>query len=389
MFKWIGRALLLLLALLLSWVLLAWSHWLPRLDLAQQAALILLRTADPAPNTGVDGFADLWALRLQVPPEQRAALLAADAARINGLAPGAPALSLPGAFPERELPTEESLKTLCRGQLAGAECLAHLRLHREAARAVLTRHQDLIDALDGVLRADRWHSPFLPTVDQADAKQAGLGLQFDLLLRNRAGLQHLDGDSANALQVLCAEIVKHRRLRAGTAVLLLDQLGLLAAGSRLDLLVAIRNEMTTADPLPPVCTAALAPMADAELDGCPTARRHFRAIERLYASTEATGTLLNDDAPRWQRWLYSLLWQSEHTLALHALKSAPFCEVRAGAALRDPQLGADTGTTCANTAVLFNGAGCMAATADVGLNHYHQRRLLLDAWLQRTRAAML
>lgn len=388
MFKWIRRAVLLLLVLALSWLVLAWTHWLPRLDASQQAALALLRASDPAPTSSVDGFADLWALRLQVPPEQRAALLAADAARINAAAPGTPALSLPGTFPERTLPGEQELAMLCRGEMTGADCLAHLRLHRDAASAVLGAHQDLIAELDRILRADRLHSPFLPTVDHHDAKQAGVGLQFDLLLRNRAALYHLDGDPARALDALCVEIVQHRRLRAGNPVLLLDQLGLLAVGSRLDLLAAIRTEQTPASPLPAACTAALSPLTDAELDGCPTARSHFRAIERLYVYDETSGTALESDAPQWLRWLHPLLWETEHTLALHALQSAPFCQVRSGEALRDMELGTRSGTVCANTEIMFNGFGCLIATVDAGMNRYHRRRLMLDARLERTRTAL-
>lgn len=271
---------------------------------AQQAALALINAQDLA-LPGPDGFADLWLLDKDVPPEQRAAWLAQDVAWFKQQHLFAPLAGLPSKqLPD--LPLGQGKDLSCQHN---APCLDHVRAQYEAVSQWAERQAPLLDRVEALASAGHWGRPFGNRLDaplprhahlarlytrfalrfvqaqrKHDAAQAKADNPLDDLL---AASEQADSEQFAAMQGLCRHTAAMQRLLTQPGQTLMAQL-LASAHVRQStrLLADMLAERAPEQPTPAACAQAFAPQ-----DGQPPA---------LGVGTQASAAMCHGLRAEWQ-----------------------------------------------------------------------------------------
>jgi hypothetical protein len=356
------------LACLLTWMLTALLGVLPRIPAEQRDALARLR-AEPGPFPGRNATLYAWLIDRDVADADWPGWLGqAEAEAQAGLA----ALPAAAPWPKRF--------DACIG--AGRDCLARVAAAPGEARALRDAQADRLRRIAWVQRETRHvESVGPPHLDTPLPPLSSLHAP----VRLDVALRFLEGDPAGALQQLCRHAQWWRAARLDTDLLFVSGLGARvlagAAESYAEMLSLLPQ-----DAAPPAeCTAAFAPLADAELDLCRPMRGEFLRTDATLRDAMAGA----EDAGALQRAWRRLAFHAEATSALQAPAYDYWCSAaqRAIAASRGPARGAPPGR-CDLAGTLFNYAGCaLAQHAAPTLPAGYDRVLDLDGRLRLVASA--
>ena len=245
-------------------------------------------------------------------------------------------------------------------------CLPRVRSREVEARAMLAEHNRWLAIETGLIDFDHVRADMqlalIPMGPPSTGKPVALA----------AALQHIDGDTAGALDRLCIHITSWRQLRAQSNNLITDMLGIAIINRLLRLAAEIAAEVPDL-PRPDSCAAALSLLEDDELLQC----RAFAGEHELWQAllSGATEEELLLDTP-WK----ALFWNPRHTRALVALQPALFCQTthadRVARRSLEPPM---PGFSCDGWQRAFNSSGCIVLNGSNSNDRYYHRVLDLDA----------
>ncbi len=244
---WIKRAGTALLGLVVVWLGLMWSHWLPRPSAEQASALAQMRAPMAQAKGERNAFGLFWQLDYDIPEAERAQVLAEDVAALDGWRPGqdleALASRARGRYPSRVAKDAPPLPP-CE-----ADCLAQVRADPEPWRAALAARQSRLAELGQLAHYDHLRTPFKMSLYSPIPAFQGTG---DLQIA-AAALAFADGQTEAALSGLCRDLGQWRRLKGRSDLLLSEMISLawLRNGGRL--YADMRAELAADQPLPAAC----------------------------------------------------------------------------------------------------------------------------------------
>lgn len=248
----------------------------------QEHALALMSDRDTP--SGTNAFAALWLMPYDIPPEQVAAIAAADVRRFNALprdpVTGATAGEFTSAAQGRfeKHPVEDAdLPAPCTGEPAA--CLRKVREDVDDYRRWRQANGKLIEraALDG---ADYYRNLFQTHINQLLSAHL-IGPQAR---RTSQVLDFVLGNRAAAFAGACHDIATWRRLGAGAGDLITRMLAfsLVDESSRRFALMLARSPGDQV--LPPICGTALAPPVSDELSLCAAMKGEFHSTRTAILS---------------------------------------------------------------------------------------------------------
>ncbi len=376
--KWFGGLLL----LILLWMGLVASGWLPRPtaeDLALQAAL----ARAPANLDGKrNAFAGFQAFGHEVPESEWEAVAAADVAAFEQAPPGSSFVTTAeGKYPAHpEVPGKDP--SLCSPW--DPECLSKVRQHQVEAREWVRKLQARLAQGEAMLAYDHYRYGFKP---RADSPLGPFGGYFPILLSSIA-LQHIDGDSAAAFSALCRHTAGWRQLRSHSDLLIMDMLGIALMTGATRLYAEMLAEMPIEFAAP--CPKVFAPLADAELDQCAVYQFEVRAMgNTIDALGQGDLVWFGEPVPPLLK-LGTGLINKRHAKALFARNLGRYCtdeqysRIRARSSTPLPETG-----KCGALDWPLDPVGCYVAKALYSVEPYWQRLLDLDARLKLLNAAIL
>lgn len=355
----LGMSGLALLVLLVSWLL--------PVPAAERAALLAMTTAPAAQDPAGNAFPAVWLLPYDgIDPARMQALTAQDAVRFAQRGTGPYEGS---SVAEVRFPTVSAATGWC-GRTS-VDCLREVRADADAVAAAHHGHDALHERIASLGRYDHYRSAF--SADPAMRLPA-----FQMLLERTSlhALQHVRGNSAQALQGICEDIGSGRMLMRDSDSLIVAMVGgaMVERNARLftDLLADLPADAT----LPAACQPALAAPTLAELDLCEPMRGEFAFQQAAMAQLPAVD----------KRWLFD----EEKTLARSAWMLSRSCSEAVRAQIGDDrpvQLAAAPDRV--SLQCVANAAGCVAW--DINGPSYEQYSLRLQDVGARLRlsAAML
>jgi hypothetical protein len=252
---------------------------------AEQAAALATLSAPNPPLLGRNAADAFWLAGHRVPDDQRAATLAAlrdfhereAALRDAGKGVEADALVDPlDAFPEIEdaPPSPE----LC--ELRQRDCLGTVRNDPAATGATLAKYAEALQRGLSFAGYDGYRYERTTSLN-ATLPQFATGRR---LAYTHFAARFVQGDTAGALQAVCADLRGWRRIGGDSDQLIASMIGTAFASQDLQLLAEMAAELPTEQPLPAACTAALAPATPAELDLCSAIRGEFAMLRNGIAA---------------------------------------------------------------------------------------------------------
>jgi hypothetical protein len=244
---------------------------------AQREALALLHAATP-PVAGRDGSDAAWLLEYDVPAARRAEVADATRRYFDAMDPeGGQAASTKdprGAFPKYPAAPDTGV---CPGD--ELDCLAFVRANAAQVAAVLATHARTIAAnLDLAANHDGIRLGIKPGLG---AGVPSLGRHRGVVLTHFAQ-QFVAGAPVEAVDALCTDLAGWRRIGADSDFLLGYVFGSSFVRQDLQLLSEMVAELPPEQALPASCAAALAEVADKELDLCPAMRSEFALSEAVF-----------------------------------------------------------------------------------------------------------
>jgi len=353
------KILLGLLAVLLTYLLVLWSEWLPRTTPAQQAAQALLQQPLQRAQGQHDAFPLLWSLSYDMPEAERANLLATDQKAYAQMEAAGKAVAFkstaqgryPEAWPEKS--------ELCPPAQTG-DCLTHVRANLEQIRATVALHAGLLSRATALRDSDHAHYGFRPSM-VSPLPSLGIGpLQV-----TASALEFVEGRPEAALDGACSDLASWRRLRSHTDMLLLDMVGVAFVDEEAALLASMLAELPADRPLPASCSAALAAPVAGETDQCDVWRGEYASTSNTIGGfSSAEMAMVAGREPGISDRLSSLLLNERATLASFAPYYAQLCQSGG------PQPFAPPGVV----SQIFNPAGsAMLETAVPDYSGYRQR----------------
>jgi len=386
--KFLLRTSLALLVLGLAWLTVVASGRLPRPTPEEIEALAAVRSAAAQVTGQRNAFAALYSFDHDVPEAEWEAVAAADLARLarhrasHGSSAGFEPLIESGypSYPE-----------IARGNLAMCvtwkpDCLLRVRADPDSARAAVALGRDQLARGDRLGSYDHYASAIRPTVDSPIGLP--LGNYINLLLTASA-VEHVDGNSAAALDRLCRSTAAWRRLRANADMLIMDMIGVAVIANASTLYAEILAELPL--DFEPPCNETFAPLADEEMDQCPVFAHEFRMWENTVEDMESAqiAAALGDVDSFPAEFALNLVNEA-HSVRKSALFVGQMClpahreraRLRSAKPLPRPEL-------CGLSAWLFDPAGCQLFLLGVpNYDDYYIRVLDLDARLRLLGSAM-
>ncbi|WP_413975032.1 hypothetical protein [Stenotrophomonas acidaminiphila] len=273
----VGLVLLVLVALLVSWV------WPP--SAAQQRALAALEAPHDLP--GSNAYVTLATLEMQAPLVHRQAQVDEHARRFqawydDSYAPGfirGDAESEAGVPPP--LPVDGAARTptadpaLC-GFRDAATCLERVRRAPEAVAAALATRATLLSRMDELAAHGHYRSPLVQAPPSPWPALGPLAVPL-----GAHALAHVQGDSARALAGLCRDAGSGRMLMAHGDNLLATMMGIAMLRANAELFAAVLAELPADAPLPSGCATAFAPLSADEAAVCNGMRGEFAMQQRF------------------------------------------------------------------------------------------------------------
>lgn len=368
--------------LLVAWLGVVASGWLPRPTAEELAAIEALRP-EPANVSGTRNAMELlYSFDYDVPESEWAAVAAEDIARFERTpvakvdAPSFQMLADIHWTPYPKVPNEHP--ALCTAW--SNECLARVRTNAQAAREFVTQGERRLARGEKLAHYDHFRATFEPRMDSPIPLQVG---GYIPLLLTGIALDHVDGNHARAFERLCKATADWRRLRSRTDLLVVDMVGVaqIAGAARLysEMLAELPVEFA------PPCPEVFAPLADAEIDQCAVFRSEYRLFENSLRHMPRPDLLgyLGGRQPL-DGLLPDLLWNRDRSVRMVAVACGPYCGQphRDRVARRSPEpLPAAPG--CSLSHWLLDPMGC----ATVGnflpaYDDYYKRVLDLDGRLR-------
>jgi hypothetical protein len=288
----------------------------------QQAALALLRAAMP-PVAGRDGSDAIWLLEYDVPESQRAELAkqlrayydAVDALALADRNKEAQALPDPRSRLSKFPVLGDELKGVCKQR--DDDCLAIVRADPAATESALREHAPGLNAGLALANYDGFRYGLVPSSSQALPE---FNSQRRLVRTHFAAL-FASGRTVEAETGLCRDIGGWRRIGGNTDTLIGSMIGAAFVRHDLELLGDMLAEQPFDSALPADCTTALAPVADFELDLCPSMRNEFRMIAGF--TTREMPAKIDPKGPG--SFFLKAAFDGEHVEAVMAPSFAQFC----------------------------------------------------------------
>lgn len=362
--KWVGVAVigmggLALLVLLVSWLL--------PVPAAERAALAAMMAAPVAQDPARNAFPAMWLLPYDgIASAQAQALAAQDVLRLaqRGTAQDAGSSVAEGRFPKITAATG-----WCRRASVG--CLQEVRADADAVEAAHRGHDALHARIASLGSYDHYRSGF--SADPAMPLPA-----FQVLLERTSGhaLQHVRGNSVQALQGMCEDIGSGRMLMRGSDSLIVAMVGGAMVERNARLFTDVLSELPADVRLPAQCSRALTAPTPAELDLCLPMRGEFAFQRAAMAQLSAAD----------KRWLFD----EPKTLARSAWMLSRSCSDGVRAQIRDDRpVQLAPAPALLSLRCVANAAGCIAW--DINGPSYEQYSLRLQDVGARLRisAAML
>ncbi len=379
--KWM-KAVLAVLALLVLWLGVVASGWLPRPTAEELAAIEALRP-EPANVSGTRNAMELlYSFDYDVPESAWAAVAAEDIARFERTPPASadapPFQMLAGiqwpAYPK----TPNEHPALCSPWVS--ECLSRVRANLDAARGFVTQGERRLARGEKLADYDHFRSVVVPRMDSPIPLQiAG----YVPLLHTAIALDHVEGSHARAFERLCRSTASWRRLRSHTDILIVDMVGVAQIAGASRLYAEMLAELP-ADFEPP-CPEVFAPLADTELAQCAVYRHEHQLFARTLADTPSVELRNYFGGPMGlSALLPDLLWNRERSVRMIAVATGAYCGAahHERIASRSPEpLAPARGCSAVDT--IFDPIGCrMFGDFLPAYDDYYKRVLDLDGRLR-------
>lgn len=353
----------------------SWLLWPTR---AQEQALAEMTAPLPVP-AGRNAFADVWLLRYDLTPAERARITAGDVERFNRR--GAPAFGADGTvaaetpgfasaaagrYPAERL--QDPDRVLCES--TEVDCLDKVRAKPEQVRALLDAHAGLLQRTrDALENSDYLRMPFRLTYETPFAITAmSDGMR---LMRTDAARLFVQGDHDAGLTRACRAADAWRRWMREPDLLI----DLMMGDSALTGWLALQGQMLASlpanAPLPAACASLRDPPSLDERSFCRVVQREFE-FTRSLIELAGDGAVMQPGEPGW---LTSLAYRKDATLAMMAEARAWHC----GAVVRrdllaDQPVSAPAPPSPWRLECAANWFGCQLAAMDhAGMTEYQHR----------------
>lgn len=265
-----------LLGLVLLYVFLMASDWLPVSPASAKAARA--RMEQPAPIGNKNAFAEFWFARHPVPADQMDSLLAevlSAPPSPDGI--GTPSPNSPDTPWQVRWPQSPHMDTEIVCAQGEPECIAKARVRRPMFAVELRRQASVIAAAERLLMADHVRVP-----------EPGPEVFIDYLhqwpggreLLNDIALKFAIGDAAQE-ERLCRHVAHWRNLRRNSSNLRISELAMPLIADAAALEAEMRAELPADAPWPEACIDAFAPVADSERELCSVAAAEWRALRYM------------------------------------------------------------------------------------------------------------
>jgi hypothetical protein len=334
--------------IVLLWLALAWTGWLPRPSAEQRAALALLKAPREHAIGEHNAFGFFWLLQHEIDEAEYAAQIARDAAVVATWDLGRPNAPLPRDALPRRVPVDLAPQQGCGRD---SRCLADVRADTDAVRAGLAARQPLFERLDTLGRFDHYRSEFPPALSGPIPPLQDSG-RLQLL---RAALRYVDGDTDAALAGLCEHMSAWRRLKGRSDSLIFEMVGLAWVRDGAQLFADIRAELPPTHPLPASCDTAFGTAEPFPRQSCDIYRGEFAMVERGIAQMLSGGVREpGDDTPK----NHNILFNPGATVAASARRFVGLCNL-----IDQPIAGWPSPATpplrCRIDEWMFNPTGCV------------------------------
>jgi hypothetical protein len=255
---------------------------------AQAKALALLHR-DSKPSNGRNAFPALWLADYDVPADQLDTVLAQDRLRLQAwLVKLPPVGTEPVAFVDAasgryaKLPPLSDADKALSCAIHDDDCLAKVRNHREAVRALLSRHEVRLRHEESLDNYDYEWSEMPTNVNTPPPPYSSAQLRL-----TAAALNFADGQQATALNRTCTNALTMRRLHASNNTLI----GTMVADARLqaaaNLFIQMLGELPVGQTLPDSCAQAFAAVGPEDGDLCPSMPEEFRHMANILDVAES------------------------------------------------------------------------------------------------------
>lgn len=256
----------------------AWGRLRP--PTPEQAKALAALQADSKPPQGRNAYPWLWFVDFDVPADQLDAAYAKDHQRVlaweanfkPGVASAEPIPTPKADFPSLPPMSQADRDVLCNWR--EADCLGKVRAHRDVVNEVLARHRQRLvrdEALSGFDHV--WMEMPVNPVASIPAFGASRGLW-----QTAIAATFLDGQPAQAMEAACTQVATMRRLHAHSNTIISTLIFAGRLRGAVQLFVHLLAAFPADEPLPASCAAAFAPVTDADVDLCPSARAEFTLV---------------------------------------------------------------------------------------------------------------
>jgi hypothetical protein len=349
--------------ILLLWLAVAWSGWLPRPSAQQRAALAQLQAPNEHATGARNAFGLFWFLHHDVDESEQAALIASDAAVVASSKFGKPMGPLPRDALPRRVPADLAPLKACGRD---SRCLADVRAATDDIRAGLAARQPLLDRLEALDEFDHYRNELPATLASPFPALQDTG-RLQIL---RAALRHVDGESDAALAGLCEDLSTWRRLKGRSDSLVFEMVSLAWLRDGAQLFADIRAELPPSHPLPASCGITFGAPGALPRQSCDVYRGEFAFVQQAVGEFAIAGGSGGDSETLLPK---NFLLNRDATIATLAPRVAANCEL-IDRPLAEWTAAETTDTRCRIDEWMFNPAGCvMATTATPNYTAYLRR----------------
>lgn len=373
--------------LLISWVTLALSEWLPPPTDAQRRALELLESSQSQVNGERNAFARLWLFGYDIPEAELEQIAAADVQAFETLAAKGEVENFvstaEGRYPAIPTPPGSD-PALCEPW--SEPCLTRVRRDPEGSRVLVRDYAAWLQRTELIGGYDHYLYLFQHRIDSP----IGLSGHLINLPMTAAALDFVDGEVGEAFARLCHQTSVWRQLRANTDAVIVDLVGIaqmsLAAGLYAEILAELPEDFN------PPCLDTFAVLTDQELNQCPSNRGDFLMNENSIKAWVAGrfGSSPRKEEPTFIHHAVTGLLNKRRVIAVFAEELAPYCDIEHFKRLqeRDPRpIAGPEGQHCGLLGQVLDPVGCYMTLNIVGQifnssAEYYHRALDLDARLK-------
>ena len=348
----------------------------------EKAALALLE--EPAPPPGRNAFASLWLMPYPVPEAKLEAILAEDVRRFTQRKTTAQTdvepLPIFTSIAAKQYPAapEPDRERYCKWR--DRDCLAKVRAEPNAYADFLEADATLLARAATISGYSHVRSPFPQRMDVPFPPYQHLSRPL-----TRHAHAFVTGDTDTALNGACRDISTARMLIAHGDNLISSMIGAVMLQGNAALLADMLAELPGERPLPPSCTAALAPQQPNEFSTGQAMRGEARLV---FESMKEINTSRNPTGKAWQAPLVPIFYDYEDTIARMAPRLAWYCGKNAEAAIAADRPVQSPQSSGMSIGCMDNFIGCvLVEVGNVSFDEYQHR--LQDAGLRLKAASTI